>query len=172
MAKSNREYKHKSIGTSDFCVVSNITRTRTGMGKATARKTVEYEDGVIIVTVSAASAGYYSANLWMDGIILKNFPFKFDIVDVHVNMRTAKATTNIKIMKNLVSFKLASQASQLICQAISIGQTANAITRATVMNNAVGTIDVTDKIYINVVSGASNTAWGFRAYLRVVPART
>lgn len=173
MGNSLREFKQRNIG-SKFGVVSVVSRLRTGLAKSTAIATAEMEDGIIILNLSAASQGVISTGtLYMDGFVLKNFPYKFEIVDAWMESRVAKATTNLKISLNPTSQGVpASVLAGIVCDNLSLKQVNGGIVRTTKLVAANKVVDKTDKLLITVGSGASNTGYSVRAYLRVIPART
>jgi hypothetical protein len=174
MGNSVREYRHRNTGSKLFCNVSIVSRLRGGLNKSTALKTAELEDGILVVNLSAASCGivHTTTNI-RDGITLKNFQFKFEIIDAWINARVSKASTNLLISLNPTSLGVnASILAGTICNPLSLKQVHGGINRAVSMKPANLIVDKTDKLHICVCSGASNTTYSVRAYLRVIPART
>lgn len=155
MGKSINKFKAEFFSGRKFCSVSLLS---TGANGSTGIATAEYDNGVLIISASSASA--------TEKLTLKNFPFKFEIIDGYVVTRQGRLLKNMRIMKNTVS-----PATTLIMTAVSI-KTAKALTRATTLDAANTVIDKTDRIQVRITSGTANASFSFRAYLNVIPART
>jgi len=158
MGKSFIEYKQKNIGTTTFCTVS---MTSTGANGSTGVKKCEYEDGVIVISLSSASAS--------EKMILKNFPFKFEIIDGYQVTRVGKTGKNVYISLNTASAGVASTHSTNIMSVLSCATT-NKRTSPSLLKGGNCVVDKTDKLIVRAATG--NAAFSFRAYLRVIPART
>jgi hypothetical protein len=166
MAKSFRAYKQKNLGTTNFCTVSKVTTASTGINNAAAIATAEYEDGVVIISVSSASSGGGTSATY-ETITLKNFPYKFEIIDAWYVNRRARVTLYpiVRVFKGSVTI------ASTIFSLASL-KTANVIHRPTVINPLYTAIDKTDSIKVRVTSGTKNLGYSFKAYLRVIPARS